>query len=148
MRGGTTVFGPANGRSGPARATFRRAVEGALDAAGLSFTDLDVVFLHAAGLVAEEHAEAEALREVLAGCGKAVGPPRFVSTKGALGHTGPAAPAIDVVLALRAFAAGGPPAALATNEGRPVAQAGPTRAMILAASSSGGAGAVVVEEAP
>jgi len=79
-----------------------------------------------------------------------------VATKGALGHTGSAAPALDAALALQAFASGrlpptvtgGPPLAGAEGRFARTAEACPLRrVLVLAAGAHGGAGALVLEAA-
>lgn len=148
--GGATVFGPATDRPGPDIDTLCRALEGTLAATEVEKGEIDTVFLHAEGRADQDADEVEAVTNVL---GDDV---RLVATKGALGHTGSAAPAIDLALAVRALTNGRLPPSVtrkplvAGAAGRLRAEATQTRlrrVLILAASSQGSAGGLVVEAA-
>ncbi len=146
--GGTTTFGAERGCPGASREAYARAFAGALASAEVSTTGVDAVFLHAGGPAEDADAELAAVVDVF-GSHR----PAFVATKGALGHTGPAAPGIDLALAVRALETQRlPPSVLApwmpvrlrdalTRE----APATPARILVSAASSAGAVGAMIVE---
>lgn len=148
LRGGTTTWGRAQDRPGPTGDAFRRAIGGALEASGLEGRDVDAVFLHAEGRADQDAAEVEAVRDA---CGDG---PRLVATKGAIGHAGSGAPALDLALALNALAAGVVPPTV-TRE--PLLEAAAGRlgrvegalrhVVVMAAGHEGGAGALVLEAA-
>jgi 3-oxoacyl-[acyl-carrier-protein] synthase II len=108
LLGGATAFERATDRPGPTEDAFRRAIAEALGATGVE--DVDAVFLHAEGLAALDRAEIRAVNAVL---GEA---PAIVATKGALGHAGGAAPAVDLALAVRAIEASVLPPTVVRNE--------------------------------
>jgi len=151
LRGGATAYGRADGRPGPTAEAFGRAVDGALASARLAGRDVDAVLLHAEGRAEADAAELEAVLDVCAG---GADRPALLATKGALGHLGSGAPAVDVALALRALGAGVLPST-STREPLLVAAAGRLgrvggtirRALVVAAGGEGGAGALVLEAA-
>jgi 3-oxoacyl-(acyl-carrier-protein) synthase len=151
LRGGATTFERAEDRAGPTEDAFRRAIEGALAVAGCDASDVDAVFLHAEGKAAQDAAEIRAVARLTGDR------PRLVATKGALGHTGGAAPVVDVALAMRALETGVLPPTVVRGPvlgeygGRLIAEPteGPLRCiLVLAAGSPGGAGALMLEGAP
>ena len=148
LRGGATTWGRAPDRAGPTEEAFRRAIGQALDAARVDGRDIDAVFLAAEGRPEQDAAELAAVADV---CGDRA---RLVATQGALGHTGSGAPALDVALALCAFADGVlPPSVtreplLAAAAGRLGRVEGPLRrVLVMAAGHEGGVGAMVLEAA-
>lgn len=139
--GGATAFERAEGRPGPTEDAFRRAIRGALDAAGVEGRDLDAVFLHAEGQADQDAAERRAVAELGDSCG-------LVATKGALGHTRGAAPVVDAALAVKAMETGVlPPTVGPDGVIVPPAEGAFRRILVLAAASHGGAGALVLEGA-
>ena len=123
ITGGASAYGRSLEGPGPDHEAWDRAVRGALEAAGVTAGDVDLVFLHADGHSDSDRTE----REALAAAG--LDGVRHVRTKEGLGHTGAGAAALDLALATAAL------------------QDGAARVLILASGPLGGAAALVVEAA-
>ncbi|MGY3520320.1 ketosynthase chain-length factor [Micromonospora sp. PTRAS2] len=96
LSGYAATFDPPAGRGRPP--TLRRAVEAALDDAGLAPSDIGVVFADAAGVPAADEVEASALRAVFGPGGVPVTAPKTLT-----GRLGAGAGPLDVVAALYAL---------------------------------------------
>ncbi|MEU4532802.1 ketosynthase chain-length factor [Micromonospora ureilytica] len=99
IAGYAATFDPAPGSQRPP--TLRRAIELALDDAGLPASAIDVVFADAAGVAELDAVEAEAVRAVFGPCGVPVTAPKTMTGRLAAGGA-----ALDVATALLALADG------------------------------------------
>jgi 3-oxoacyl-[acyl-carrier-protein] synthase II len=95
--------------SGPTAKAMVRAMRGALEKAGKSPADIDVLLAHGDGTPHGDRQEMEAIVRIFGDPGDQL---RVFSSKGALGHLLAAAPAADVVLGIQMIASQMVPATL------------------------------------
>ena len=120
---------------GDPAAAWARAAGAALAMAGTPDVPPYLVMAHGDGTPDGDAAESAAIRRILGAAADAV---PVLSTKGALGHCGPGAPALDAVLAALVLAGGPLP---------PPVAAPPGRILILTRGGEGGAAALLLDAA-
>ncbi len=142
LLGGATTFGPADGRSGPSRHTIERAIDAACHDAGTQTRAVGpwTVLLDGGGGAREAEDERQAVAATL---GEDATTFAFASRTG---HLGPASPVLATALAARFLAGARLDAGPAPGDPT-AARVRPGRAIVLALSSEGAAGALVLEGA-
>ncbi|HHL40717.1 MAG TPA: hypothetical protein ENJ37_09445 [Deltaproteobacteria bacterium] len=107
------AFGLAPGGAFPSRGAVSSAMEAALRTAAVEPEDVDLIMACADGTKEGDAGEIAALNGLFGRCDPG---PLVYASKGALGDTGAAAPAIDAVLALKMMEEGVVPPTLHTEE--------------------------------